>query len=95
MFYSVGFKRSKNDTVLDVTYPVILSDQQLLSELKKMLSITSSGAHALHRMIILFVGTWPFLICRIINSDRYLKTIHFIFLWTVLNVDTIHRRCLF
>ena len=47
MFYSVGFKRSKNDTVLDVTYPVILSDQQLLSELKKMLSITSSGAHAL------------------------------------------------
>ena len=46
-FYSVGLRRSRAGKVLDVTYPVILSDEKTLAELKKLLNIKGQGVHEL------------------------------------------------
>ena len=43
-FYSVGLRRSRAGKVLDVTYPVILSDEKTLAELKKLLNIKEEGS---------------------------------------------------
>ena len=44
-FYSVGFRRSRNGQILDVTYPVIKRDDVLVSELKELLKVTTAGVH--------------------------------------------------
>ena len=42
-FYGVGFRRSRKEMVLDVTYPVILNDKKRLSEIKAALKISDAG----------------------------------------------------
>ena len=42
-FYAVGFRRSRQGKVLDVTYPVILNSEKPLKEIKKLLKISKNG----------------------------------------------------
>jgi len=46
-YYAVGFRRSRQEIALDVTYPIILKDDKTYNELKKVLDIQSPGVHRL------------------------------------------------
>lgn len=46
-YYAVGFRRSRQEIVLDVTYPIILKDDKIYSELKRVLDIKTPGVHRL------------------------------------------------
>lgn len=46
-YYAVGFRRCRQETVLDVTYPIILNDETIYAEIKKILNIKQPGMHRL------------------------------------------------